>query len=292
MFGVCIAAQPEQEARVVTIVLVLHAGGRQGGAVVDALLAEPSSYEVWGTTRSKATKEALEKKGVKVLLGDVCQSKKFIFDSLCKSKATVMWFCTREGHDEFIQGKEALECAVKTKLSHVVYSSICDAESLGKISVHARMKQKIEELMTAPKFTPRFTILRPVTIVDNIINSGKGKGEPIKSLAGPHTKVKLVTLTDIAKAAVGAISDPAVWAGKTVDCVSFVSTGNEIAAALGAGRVYQPIHPGLCWCCNAEFLALVKYTESQSCPANLDNFVAIVPKPSTLEEAVIQASKK
>lgn len=292
MFSVCTAAQPEVEAKQPVTVLVLHAGGRQGGAVVEALLAEPSSYEVWGTTRSKTTKEALELKGVKVCLGNACQSKKFIWDSLCTSKATVMFFCTREGHEEFIHGKEALECAVKAKLNHVVYSSVCDAENMGKISAHAWMKKRIEDLMKLdPKFTPRFTILRPVTIVDNIINSGDSKKEPLRSLAQPQTKLKLVTLADIGKAAVGAISNPSVWAGNTVDCVSFVSTGREIAAALGDGRVYQPIRPGFCRCCDTEFKALVKYAESQSCPADLDKFVAIVPKPSTLEE-VIKASKK
>ena len=283
MFSLCTGASEPRP------VLVLFGSGRVGSSVITELLKDEKN-QVWTTTRSGHKKKELQNKfpNLQVVVCDAAYVIG-IENALAKSKAEVLFFTSIKNADEFISGKEIVQACKKRQIRHLVYMSQYDVDYLSKDISSARHKLKIENLIKLPSKTYQcpYTILRPVSIADSLPDSAVpaecgDSGSVISGIQSKDAKVQYTTCKDIGKATACAISDLKTWNGKTIDCVSFVATGVEIAKALSpegnpaARHTYNQLKPGIFRCCDSEFIAMQKYMESGVNTADIKAFESII----------------
>ena len=127
-------------------VLVFLGTSRQGAAVVDALLAS-DKFEVYATTRSAKSAEALKAKGVKCgpfTCGDAASAKA----ALDAAEPSLVFFTTLMGsrETEGSSGKIIVD-AIKAYggVQHVVYSSVADADKAPDAVGHFKSKLDVED---------------------------------------------------------------------------------------------------------------------------------------------------
>eukprot|EP00629_Pelagomonadales_sp_RCC1024_P000917 CAMPEP_0119283494 /NCGR_PEP_ID=MMETSP1329-20130426/28597_1 /TAXON_ID=114041 /ORGANISM="Genus nov. species nov., Strain RCC1024" /LENGTH=293 /DNA_ID=CAMNT_0007284167 /DNA_START=36 /DNA_END=914 /DNA_ORIENTATION=- len=267
-------------------VLVILGTSRQGRAVVEALVAAGSYYDVYATTRS-GTNAALEAKGVTCL--------PFAFDAASAKAAldaadpALVFFTTlmgtREG--EAGQGKLVVD-AIKAKgsVEHVVYSSVAGCDLAPDAVSHFKSKLDVEEHLQASGLS--FSILRPVAFFENYDDPANynalTKGS-CKTLWPGTLKVPHVACRDIGRAAAVMLADPAAWKGKTLDCAACDVTGEEVAAALTAASgvpcTYSTAMPRwLLGCLLKDLAAMVEFFETEpftSTESQIAAFKKVVP---------------
>lgn len=216
-------------------ILVVGATGKQGGAVVDALLALPKqdpAIHILALTRNaqspKAQSLAESHKGVIELVQGDATDPAPIFAAQPKGSITSLFIVTTPGKTtEESQAIPLIDAAVAHGVKHIVFSSVdrggdekswTNPTDVGhfiakhNIEIHLRDKSK-EDSQT---FT--WTILRPVAFLENM-NPGFFCKVFIamwqKALA-PTTKLQLVSTRDIGIFAAKALTNPDEWAGKAV----------------------------------------------------------------------------
>jgi uncharacterized protein YbjT (DUF2867 family) len=149
-------------------ILVTGATGQQGGSVVDALVN--TGNEVYGLTRNPASgkAETLVSRGVKVVTGDMADpvSLKKAFSQMDSVFLLVTPFIAGvEAESEF--GINAVKIAHETGISHIVYSSVSDADKSTGIP-HFDSKFKVEQYLQDSGVP--FTIVAPVFFFDNMMS--------------------------------------------------------------------------------------------------------------------------
>lgn len=222
-------------------VLVTGATGKQGGCTVDALLAK-GGFDVVGLTRNVTSKSAaaLEKKGVKLLVGDL-NDKASLEAALRTSKAknvfliTDFWIAAKGKQDvEVLHGTNMIDAIKAVDPSiFLVYTSVGDADKTGPEVQHFVAKARIEQYLAAT--LKQWSVVRPVTFLDNLDDAAnmnpltKGK---VKMLIPEHVPMKYVGTVDIGKAAANVFAKPASYKGKLLELATCMHTGAELAAAL------------------------------------------------------------
>ncbi|KAK3312864.1 hypothetical protein B0H66DRAFT_381653 [Apodospora peruviana] len=225
-------------------ILVVGATGKQGGAVVKALLGLPKSnppIHILALTRdaSSARAKALADSSnglVEPIQGDATNPKP-IFDSKPKRSIHELFLVTTPGKaTEESQAIPFIDAAAEHGVKHIVFSSVDrggDARSwenptdiphfLAKHNIELYLRDKAAK----SKFT--WTILRPTAFLDNFSPGFFGSMFPAmwyKSLS-PDTKLQLVSTNDIGVFAAKALTEPTdKWAGKAVSLA-----GDEITLA-------------------------------------------------------------
>jgi len=175
------------------IITVIGGTGAQGGGVVDALLAQ-GQYAVRVVTRDPASKsaEALKKRGVEVVKGDLLEpsSLRAAFDGAHGAfLVTNFWDPAQMGKETEIAVaavKEARDAGVQ----HFIWSTLPDAEKLtgGRLKVpHFTGKAKVDAVVAAAGF-PRYTFVQAPFYFQNFLgplapqplpNGARGWGIPI-----------------------------------------------------------------------------------------------------------------
>jgi len=251
---------------------------------MDALL-ESGNFDVYATTRSKKSAEALKARGVKVVPfknGNKASAKA----ALDAADPSLVYFTTLAGSRkvEGSQGKIIVD-AIKEKggVEHVVYSSVVSADIAPDAVRHFKSKLDVEEHLKASGLG--FPILRPVAFFENY--DCPAEHNPLKkgSVTGPwpsELKVKHVSVVDIGKAAVAMLAAPSEWTGRTLECASDDVSGNDIAAALtGVSRVeckYKPLPRFVMRWFMKDLNAMVHFFEDQGyVDADIAAFKAVVP---------------
>ena len=147
-------------------VLVFLGTSRQGAAVVDALLAS-DKFEVYATTRSAKSAEALKARGVKCgpfTCGDAASAKA----ALDAAEPSLVFFTTLMGSRE-VEGSagKIIVDAIKAKggVQHVVYSSVANADVAPDAVGHFKSKLDVEDHLKASGLN--YSILRPVAFFEN-----------------------------------------------------------------------------------------------------------------------------
>ena len=147
-------------------VLVFLGTSRQGAAVVDALLAS-DKFEVYATTRSAKSAEALKARGVKCgpfTCGDAASAKA----ALDAAEPSLVFFTTLMGSRE-VEGSSGkiIVDAIKAKggVQHVVYSSVACADVAPDAVGHFKSKLDVENHLKASGLN--FSILRPVAFFES-----------------------------------------------------------------------------------------------------------------------------
>lgn len=150
-------------------ILVTGATGRQGGAAARQLLA--AGYTVRCMTRKPDSGKAkeLERLGARIVAGDLSDASSVrravtgawgVFAVLTMAEAGVKW--------EEEQGKMLAGYSRDAGVFHYVYSSVASADRDTGIP-HFESKRRIEEAVAGLRF-PSYTVLRPVSFMENYLN--------------------------------------------------------------------------------------------------------------------------
>jgi uncharacterized protein YbjT (DUF2867 family) len=220
------------------IVLVTGATGSQGSAVAHQLLS--NGYKIKALVRKPNSEKAqrLAQLGAELVRGDFDDS-----DSL-KNAMSGVWgvFAVQNSHEagvekEETQGKTIAQLAREEGVSHFVYNSV--AGTNGKTGLaHFDNKWRIEQTVRSVGF-PSYTILKPVTFMDNLISEQFIKMQFPKLPQGrletsmtPETKLQLIAAEDIGKFGFLAFERYEQMNGKTIDIAGDERTMPEMARIL------------------------------------------------------------
>jgi len=283
--------------------LVLGATGRQGRAVVKALIGKDSSTKIVVSSRnpeSKSAKELSELEQVtKVVKADFFDGAS-ITSAIAESGASRIWFTTDFWSIPFFKRTRKTEAklganvidAIKssTGINHIVYSSVGDADNVsekvhhfwGKADVEKYMKEQLKDSDTT------FSIIRPCAFFENVddaVNFNPLKKGAVKMLTYPDKPVKWIACEDIGKAVAIMLTDPSTYAGKTIEAAAAKHTGLEMAEALaeasGVQCKYDMSMPRFAlWLFLSDLYHMILFFESNDdggYTADIEEFKEIVP---------------
>ncbi|KAG2420015.1 hypothetical protein HFD88_004812 [Aspergillus terreus] len=173
-------------------ILVTGATGKQGGAVVNALIAQDGDVEILAVTRNtdSASAQKLAKKSPKIKLvqGDL-DDPATVFANAKKATSLPVWgvysvqTVTPKGGAELEeqQGKALIDESIKNHVQYFVYSSVDrggDASTDNPTNIpHFLSKHRIEQHLfeETKDGEMEWTVLRPVFFLDNIVPNFLGK---------------------------------------------------------------------------------------------------------------------
>ena len=226
------------------LILIAGATGQQGGAAL-RLLRE-KGYPVAALTRHPDRPEAnaLVGHGTEIIRGDLND-----MPSLVRAMEGVygvfgVTTAMEEGVEhEIQQGKNLIDAAARSRISHFVLSSVASADRKTGIP-HFESKFMVEEHLRSSG-VPN-TVFRPVFFMENWLRMRQTIEEGTLALPlTPDTKLPMIAVRDIGVFVTMAFERPGHWQGRTVELAGDELTLSEIAASLSrlAGReiVYAQI---------------------------------------------------
>lgn len=220
-------------------VLVTGATGKQGGAVVQAILDKPDDIVVLAVTRNteSASAQKLASRGVKLVKGDLDNVPAVFEAAKAASPTGQIWgvFSVQttslrtdavnlEANAEVKQGVSLVDEAIKAGVTHFVYSSVDrggEERSWADMTdvPHFRTKAFIENhLRDATKGTSMtWSILRPAIFFDNITNDLPGKvvTTSVRDVMGDK-KMPWIATEDIGFFGAMQLRDYTKWKGRAL----------------------------------------------------------------------------
>jgi uncharacterized protein YbjT (DUF2867 family) len=213
-------------------ILVVGATGTQGGAVVDALLADDADFGIFGLTRDPETETAcaLAERGVTVVSGDATD-RETMDRVLGETDADGVFLMTAGGADaERRQGETVVAAAEAAGVEHLVFSSGGNAGA-GSHIPHVAAKFAVEQRLRDSDL--RWTIVRPHSFVSNLTRSRDDIASGTLSFPIPEgERFPFVDHRDIGRLAVRAFRDPDLFAGETIELAGAVVSLPELAEAV------------------------------------------------------------
>ncbi|KAG8672728.1 hypothetical protein FPOAC2_06131 [Fusarium poae] len=236
-------------------ILITGATGKQGSAVINALLAKSSSdFLLLAVTRNKESASAknliAKSSNIKLVQGDL-DSIPALFQAAKRAAGTVpIWGVysvqlsmgkgvTLEG--EIRQGKGLIDESIKTGISHFVYSSVDrggDEKSWADATVvpHFKTKYEVEHYLrdstNNAKSSMNWTILRPTAFMENL--------EPVFATKVFLTMIRdtlkdkplqWVATEDIGYFAAEAFTNPQNWRKKAISITGDELTFDQLSEA-------------------------------------------------------------
>ncbi|TQM32965.1 NmrA/HSCARG family protein [Nocardia bhagyanarayanae] len=261
-------------------VLVTGATGKQGGATARALLA--AGVRVRALVRDPATDraKAVEALGAELVIGDLHDR-----DSVIRAAegaravfSVQMPAVTAEGFDfegEVTQGINLIEGAKAAGVPQFVHTSVAGAgqhtETPGwadgrwaAMEPTLSAKSAIQDRVRAAGF-PHWTLLKPGTFMENFLPSTaymfpRGIAGGLVSVINPETRLSLVAVDDIGRAAAAAITEPERFDRVELELASDYLSMTEIAETLSRALNMR--------------LAAPDMTEEQALAAGMPSFAA------------------
>ena len=252
------------------IIAVVGATGAQGGGLVRAILADPSSgFRARAITR-KATgekAEALRKLGAEVVEADLDDEASLAkaFEGAYGAYCVTNYWEHMNPDKELSQARNMAKAAKAAKLEHVVWSTLEDTRARVPLS-DSRMPTLMEKYKV-PHFDAKgdadamfveagvpTTYLLTTFYWDNFIYFGMGpkKGPDGKfAITMPMGNARLsgIAAEDIGKCAYGIFNQGKQWIGKRVGIAGDHATGAQMAAdmskALGIDVAYNVVSPAV-----------------------------------------------
>lgn len=210
-------------------ILVVGATGKQGGAVVKALLANPPpfKYEILAMTRSAnsaSAKSLTSKPNVTILSGDLNDVSAIFSSAGGPDSIWALFLVTQPSmkklqpgvvDKEVAQGRAMFDAAQENGVKHFVFSSVergGDEKSWDNPTPipHFITKHDIELYIRDNINTSQmtYTILRPVAFMDNYMTGIIGRIFAAAWAQMGKTPLQLVSTRDIGIMAAKALSDP------------------------------------------------------------------------------------
>ncbi|MFJ9363355.1 NmrA/HSCARG family protein [Nocardia sp. NPDC101769] len=234
------------------LVTVLAASGRQGRAVVHALLTADRPVRAVVRDPDRDDARHLADAGAEVVPGSLDDidgieqalrgaAGMFLFQPNFVSPQVTPGIGP---DDETRRGRAIVDAAVRAGIRHVVYSSALGADR-PDVNALARPKAQLEEYLRSTQIPA--TVLRPVGFMENYLGPLRGlqPNGMLASTAPPDATEQLIAVADIGSFAARAFTTPADWIGRAMDITADELTTPEIADAIAAatGRAvrYQNI---------------------------------------------------
>lgn len=234
-----ISMSPPRKTLVIT-----GATGKQGGALIDALLESPggAGFHIVAITRGTTSPRAqtlATRPNVSVVAGDIADPEA-IFAQIAASKKGPVWglYSVQVNSDaEEAQGRALVDAAAANGVRRFVYSSgdrggpVKSAGNPTRVKNFAakfHVEKYLEAMATAsPEATKMtYTILRPVTFFENLVNDVHGRGFARMWEQMGDKKLQMVSTRDIGWFAAQAFLHPDAYAN-----VALTLVGDELTQA-------------------------------------------------------------
>jgi len=215
-------------------ILVVGATGKQGRAVIEALLASPDAKDItiFALTRhpDSASAKSLALKApenIKLVKGDLNDSSS-IFKEVGKSVQAVFFVTVpefglwRESDGEEVKGKALVDAALQNGVKHIVFTSVDRGPDQTDTDVpHFIRKAKIERHIVdecSKDSQASYTFLRPTCFMENIPAGFAGKIFLTSWKVGisPTRKLQLISTKDIGYIGAQALLRPREFAGRAI----------------------------------------------------------------------------
>jgi len=223
-------------------ILVTGATGKQGGALISALLtSQPKPpFHIVALTRkadSPGAKALAQKPNVSVLQGDLddCSS---IFNKSDPFHGVFGVTTPMKGHElEEKQGKDLVNAAAANGVKHFVFTANdrgVNSDTDATVVPHFQSKFNIEnhlKAVAAKNGEMDWTIIRPVAFMENLSPDFLGKAfATMWELNGPDRKLQLVSTVDIGILAADAFKNREQYASKALNLATDSLSPNEAKA--------------------------------------------------------------
>jgi uncharacterized protein YbjT (DUF2867 family) len=223
------------------LILVTGATGQQGGAVLRKL--RERGFSVRALTRDPSHEKArsLVGQGTEVVRGDLNDPTSLTraLDGVDGVFSVQNW---QEGTEtEIRQGKNLTDAARRSRVSHLVYSSVGGADQNTGIP-HFDSKWQIEQHLRNSGV--RFTVLRPVFFMENWLGMREATERGTLELPlRPETTLQMIAVDDIGAFAAMAFEKPGRWHGETReiagDDLSMTGIAERLSRAGNEVRYHQ-----------------------------------------------------
>lgn len=221
-------------------ILVTGATGKQGGALIKALLANnsPAQYHIYALSRdinSSKSKSLAAQPNVTVIQGN-WDDFNSIFSQLPKPLHGVFSVQLALNHvKEEIQGKALVDAAAAHGVKHFVYASVerggpVKSDTTPTYVPHFISKHNIEKhlIKVAETNDFQYTIIRPVAFMDNFTNDFPGRAiSTLFRLNGADVKTQHIASTDIGKLAAVVVQNPDKYQGRALSLASESLSWND-----------------------------------------------------------------
>ncbi len=232
-------------------ILVTGATGKQGGAVINALLSQsessPQTVQLFALTRnsSSTSAKALAARGITLVSGSLASRPDAILDLTGRLDAVFLVTVPDSKHPE-LEDKQAIAfigAAIQHGVKHLVFSSVdrggpeMSLENPTPVP-HFASKQRIEKALLAQTkngATMTWTILRPTTFYENLTPNTMGKGFASMWREMVSHRMQMVSCKDIGVVGARALVQPERYAGSAISLA-----GDEINL-VEASRVFEKV---------------------------------------------------
>ncbi|NHE56600.1 NmrA/HSCARG family protein [Cyclobacterium plantarum] len=254
-------------------IVVCGATGKQGGAVLDALL-ESGKWNPVAITRDIRSQKATEikGKGVPLLFADLADKPSLVkaFKGAYAVYGVTMPVNPRGKLDteyEWKQGQNMVDACVANNIQHLVLSTVLYIEEDQENNLTYIKKKVAIENLVKEKNIP-FTFLCPGSFMDDF----GGEYLPVKKniirgMASNDTKIPHIACRDIGKFAAMAFEEPGKFVGQKLNLIGDFMSGNELAALaskLSNGKTtykHKPVSIVLMWLFARTFISLRRHFE-------------------------------
>ena len=245
--------------------LISGATGKQGGALIDILLARSSQpFELYAITRNKNSKASklLAKQNVNLVEGDLDN-----VNVLFAQVPSPVWgvfsvpILDKGIKKEEKQGKDLTRASVEAGVSHIIFTST-DRGGQDQSEHHPtevphfaskhRIEQDIKAAAAASNGQLTYTFLRPVAFFSNVTNNFIGRAfVSIWRLNGLDRKLQMISTKDIGNVAAEAFLNASNqrYRNKSISLAGDALTPNDAARIFKeeTGQDIPSTYPWLAW---------------------------------------------
>jgi uncharacterized protein YbjT (DUF2867 family) len=210
-------------------ILITGATGKQGGAVIRALMGKGFRLRAMTRKTDSAAALALAAAGVELVRGDL--------DDAASLKAALTgawgtlavqntWEAGVEKEEE--QGKRFATIAREAGVQHFVYQSVGSADRETGIP-HFDNKARVEDTVRSLAF-PSHVIIRPVFFMENLLSPWFLNGDKLSAAMKPATVLQMIAVSDIGQYGARAFTDAAKLNRREIDIAGDAVTIPQAAA--------------------------------------------------------------
>jgi len=225
-------------------ILITGATGKQGGALLDALVSRPngSPFHIYALTRDKQSKSAqslAQKPNVTILEGDLDDCHAILKQIENPWGVFSVQLPLPNATVEERRGKALVDAAAAAGVKYFVYTSTerggversnQDPTNIAHFASKFNIERHLQE--TAKTHVPEmaWTIVRPVAFYENLTPDFLGKAFSTMWKQVGDKKVQYVSSTDVGKVAALAFEKPEIYRGQAISLAGDELTHDEGAA--------------------------------------------------------------
>src|SRR6266446_2931188 len=273
------------------IALVTGATGKQGGAVVEALLTR--GHQVRALTRNPASPAAirLREQGVEIAVGDFTDHDSLVRAARGAEAVYAMSTPYEQGPEkEIAQGMTITDAAKAAGVAHFIYSSVASANLATGVS-HFDSKYAVEKHLQASGMP--YTIVAPVFFMENLLQpwmlSSLRQGKLAMAMPASRS-LQQITVADIGAFVAAVIERNDTVFGRRFEIAGDELTGQEAAAILskvmGRAISYEGFPPDVLRAQNEDVARMFEWFDHTGYAANMKSLRRDFPEVTwhTFEE--------